>query len=43
MCLAARCGSQVMALNTCFQAQQLMPACQGMLRGCFGSFPLTCN
>lgn len=44
MCLAARCGTQVMGLNSCFQmAQQSNMACQGMLRGCFGNFPITCN
>lgn len=42
-CVQTNCAMQAMALQTCFMtAQQSNMACQEMLAGCFGEFPIMC-
>lgn len=43
-CVATMCRTQYTALQRCFvTAQQSNAACQGLLGGCFGSFPPACT
>lgn len=43
-CIAMRCMAETQAILACANnpATQMMPACQSMLAGCLGNYPIAC-